>query len=118
MEEITVYTARAVRTMEPSLPLASAVAVRGDRIVEVGSLETMRPWLDRHPHRIDERFRDHVILPGFIDPHLHPSRAAILLPMHFITALDWKLPWADVAAVRGNNAFLDRLKAVDDGLSV
>ena len=52
MEEITVYTARAVRTMEPSLPLASAVAVRGDRIVEVGSLETMRPWLDRHPHRL------------------------------------------------------------------
>ena len=117
MEEITVYTARAVRTMEPSLPLASAIAVRGDRIVEVGSLETMRPWLDRHPHRIDERFREHVIMPGFIDPHLHPSMAAILLPMHFITALDWKLPWADVAAVRGNNAFLDRLKAVDDGLS-
>ena len=56
-------------------------------------------------------------MPGFIDPHLHPSMAAILLPMHFITALDWKLPWADVAAVRGNNAFLDRLKAVDDGLS-
>jgi predicted amidohydrolase YtcJ len=91
MEEITVYTARAVRTMEPSLPLASAIAVRGGRIVEVGSLETMQPWLDRHPHRIDERFCNHVIMPGFIDPHLHPSMAAILLRKHFITTLDWKL---------------------------
>jgi len=45
MEEITVYTARVVRTMEPSLPLATAVAVRGDQIIEVGSLESMQPWL-------------------------------------------------------------------------
>jgi predicted amidohydrolase YtcJ len=116
MNEITVYIARAVRTMEPSLPFARAVAVRGDRIVEVGTLETMQPWLERHPHRIDDSFRDHVIMPGFIDPHLHPSMAAILLPMAFITALDWKLPWADVAAVRGNNAFVDRLSEIERSL--
>ncbi len=113
MSEITVYPARAVRTMEPSQPLASAVAVRGDRIVEVGSLETMQPWLDNHPHRIDDRFRDHVIMPGFIDPHLHPSMAAMLLPMHFTTAMEWRLPWDTVPPVRGNNAFLVRLKEID-----
>ena len=46
MSEITVYTARKIRTMEPSLPEATAVAVRDGRIVEVGSLETLKPWLD------------------------------------------------------------------------
>jgi hypothetical protein len=99
--------------MEPALPLATAVAVRGDQIIEVGSLETMQPWLEAHPHRIDDRFKDHVIMPGFIDPHLHPSMAALLLPMHFTTALEWHLPWQDVPATRGNNEFLDRLKEID-----
>ncbi len=61
-EQITVYPARAVRTMEPALPLAEAVAIRGSQIVEVGSLETMQPWLAAHPYRIDERFRDQVII--------------------------------------------------------
>ncbi|MDP6688324.1 MAG: amidohydrolase family protein, partial [Alphaproteobacteria bacterium] len=116
MEETTVYTARAVRTMEPSLPLATAVAVRGDQIIEVGSLESMQPWLQAHPHRIDARFAEHVIMPGFIDPHLHPSMAALLLPMHFTTALEWKLPWQDVPSTRGHNEFLDRLKEIDQNM--
>ena len=116
MEKITVYTARAVRTMEPSLPLANAVAVRGDRIIEVGSLESMQPWLQAHPHTIDDRFAEHVIMPGFIDPHLHPSMAALLLPMHFTTALEWKLPWQDVPSTRGHNEFLDRLKEIDQNM--
>lgn len=113
MEKITVYTARGVRTMEPALPLASAVAVREGRIIEVGDLETMQPWLQAHPHNIDERFRDHIIMPGFIDPHLHPSMAALLLPMHFTTAMEWRLPWQDVPSTRGHNEFLDRLKEID-----
>ena len=117
MQQITVYTAKAIRTMNPSLPLATAVAVSGDRIIEAGSLESLRPWLDAHPHTIDGRFADKVIMPGFIDPHLHPSMAALLLPMHFITAMDWKLPWQDVAAVRGQNAFIDRLTQIENGMS-
>ena len=117
MQQITVYTAKAIHTMNPSLPLATAVAVCDDTIIEVGSMESLRPWLDAHPHAIDARFADKVIMPGFIDPHLHPSMAALLLPMHFITAMDWKLPWQDVAAVRGQNAFIDRLTTIENAMS-
>ena len=113
MEEITVYPARRVRTMEPAFPMAEAVAVRGGRIVEVGSVESMAPWLEAHPHHFDNRFRDHIIMPGFIDPHLHPSMAAVLLPMHFITAMPWRLPWQSVPATRGHNAYLDRLTQIE-----
>ncbi|MDG2112376.1 MAG: amidohydrolase family protein, partial [Actinomycetota bacterium] len=116
MSDITVYTARKVRTMEASMPTAEAVAVRGDRIVEVGTVESMRPWLDAHDHEIDDTFRDHVIMPGLIDPHLHPSLAAILLPMHFTTAVEWDLPWSDIGAVGGRVEFLDRLIELDGQL--
>ncbi len=115
MQPLTVYTAKAIRTMVPSLPLATAVAVSGDRIVEVGSLESLRPWLDAHPHDIDDRFADKIVMPDFVDPHLHPSTAA-LLPMHFITAMDWQLPWQDVAEVRGQNAFIDRLTEIESAM--
>ncbi len=106
---ITVFPARRVRTMEPSRPLAEAVAVRHGRILEVGTLESMRPWLDRFDHRIDDRFAERVLLPGFIDPHLHPSMAAVLLPMHFTTALPWDLPWERIEAIRSQAEFLDRV---------
>ena len=117
MSEITVFTAAKIHTMNLPMPNATAVAVRDGMIIEVGTLETLRPWLDAHPHRIDDRFLDNILLPGFIDPHLHPSMAAILLPMHFITAMEWRLPDRVVPPVRGHNAYFDRLKEIENSLS-
>lgn len=97
---ITVYTARKIITMNPSWPEGSAIAVRDGRIIEVGSLATLAPWLEAHEHEVCEDFADSIIMPGFIDPHLHPLMAAVLLPMQFITALEWKFPWETVAATR------------------
>ena len=98
MSEITVFTAKAIHTMEPSHPHGTAIAVRANgegngQILEVGTRESLKPWLDRHPHKIDTQFENKVLMPGFIDPHLHPSMAAVILPMQFITALAWDLPW-------------------------
>jgi predicted amidohydrolase YtcJ len=52
----------------------------GGQILEVGTLDSLKPWLDRHPHKIEDRFADKVLLPDFIDPHLHPSMAAVICP--------------------------------------
>jgi predicted amidohydrolase YtcJ len=113
VSEIVVFTAAMIRTMNDSTPTATAVATRDGQIIEVGSLESMQPWLDAHPHRIDEQFADKVLMPGLIDPHLHPSMAAILLPMHFITAVKWELPWQTVHPVHGHDAFMARLREID-----
>ena len=115
MSEITVFTARAIHTMEPSLPQATAIAVRDGQILEVGTLDSLKPWLDRHAHTIDDSFADKVIMPGFIDPHLHPSMAAVILPMQFITALEWDLPWEKVPATKTHDAYLERLAALTKG---
>ncbi|MEC7873061.1 MAG: amidohydrolase family protein [Actinomycetota bacterium] len=109
MSDLVVYTARRVRTMEPSLPIAEAVAVRDGHIVSVGTLESLKPWLERAPHTIDDTFANHVLMPGFIDPHLHPSMAARLLTMDFATAVEWDLPWAEIGAVSTRSDFLDVL---------
>ncbi|MDF1775598.1 MAG: amidohydrolase [Rhizobiaceae bacterium] len=113
MAEITVFTAKKIHTMNPSLPHASAVAVRDGRIIEVGSLETLKPWLDQHAHHIDNRFADHVIMPGFIDPHLHPTLGAILLTCPFITAIEWRLPDRICPAVTSHEAYVARLAEIE-----
>lgn len=114
MSEITVFVARKIRTMEPSLPEATAVAVRDGMILEVGTLDTLRPWLEAYRHTIDRTFEKHVLMPGFIDPHLHPSMAAYLLQCEFITAMEWQLPDRTIAPVRTRAAFLARLKELHE----
>ena len=110
---ITVYLARRIHTMDPSLPEASAVAVQGDRIVEVGSLESLRPWLDVHDHVVDDRFVDAVLLPGLIDPHVHPPLMAILLATEWITPESWSLPGGVVEATVGQEAYQARLTGLE-----
>ncbi len=112
----TLYPAKSVITMNASLPRGDALLVRDDTIVEVGDRSHMAPWLDAHPHTVDERFADKFITPGFIDPHLHPTMAAVLLPMHFITAMRWKLPWGTVEPTTTDTGFDDRMRALDEGL--
>ena len=53
---ITVFIAKKIVTMDPTRPTATAVAIRGQEILSVGSLADLQPWLKAHPHRIDTQF--------------------------------------------------------------
>ena len=115
--ELTVFTARKIITMNRSWPHATAIATKNGRIVEVGTLETLKPWLEAHPYHINDQFADKVVVPGFIDPHLHPSMAAVLLPMRFITATRWELPWETVQPVTTPEDFSRRLHELHSELT-
>jgi predicted amidohydrolase YtcJ len=69
---VTVFTAKKIVTMDPGWPEATAVAVQNGRILSVGTLEDLQPWLQRFPYTIDRRFEQNVIYPGFVEPHSHP----------------------------------------------
>jgi predicted amidohydrolase YtcJ len=68
VNETVIYPARRIITMNPGLPFAEAVAVRGDRILGIGDLAELQTW---GPHTVDETFVDHVITPGFVEAHSH-----------------------------------------------
>lgn len=72
--ELTIYPARLVRTMDPARPTAEAVAVRGDRIRAIGSTEELKAY---GPARIDDRYAEHVIFPGFVEAHTHIGSGAM-----------------------------------------
>lgn len=68
MNATVVYPARLVRTMDPSRPVAEAIAVREERIRAVGSVAELMGY----PGAVlDDRYTDHVLLPGFVEAHSH-----------------------------------------------
>jgi predicted amidohydrolase YtcJ len=94
IEQLTVYRARRIRTMTDAMPTAEAVAVANGRIVSVGTLESLGPWLRRFPHSIDDRFAGDVLFPGLIDPHVHPSLPAVTTQFPFLAPDNWTPPAA------------------------
>ena len=108
-----IFVARNIVTMDPQRPVARAVAVRDGRIAAVGSLAEVRAALDPDSYEIDQRFSDKVLMPGLIDNHLHPSMAALLLPMRFATPFDWSLPDREVRGIREPAAWRARLRELE-----
>lgn len=117
MSEVRVLVARRFHTMEPGVPTAEAVAVRGDRILSVGSLETVLASLGQVPYEIDETLRDHVVLPGLIDQHLHPLLGAAALSMEVISSEEWVLPERTCPAAHSPQEYLARVAAAERALT-
>ena len=67
--EVVILNAR-VRTMDPARPDASAVAIARGRILAVGSRAAMLRLAGPRTRRVDAHGQ--VVLPGFVDVHMHP----------------------------------------------
>ncbi|MDZ7613381.1 MAG: hypothetical protein U5K51_06440 [Flavobacteriaceae bacterium] len=52
-------------------------------------------------------------MPGFIDPHVHPSIAASILPMEILSAMEWNTPLGKSVVVKDHDSFMNRLKELD-----
>ena len=119
--ETVVYTAKIIRTMEPALPEATAVAVEDGKVLAVGSLDSLSPLIAARGARIDRQFEDKVMTPGFIDSHVHPTLPAVLTQFPFLAPDDWYLPTGDFPGAttpEGYRSALQNLVAQHDDASV
>ena len=98
--------------MDPGRPEASAVAVSQGRIVSVGSIETMQPWLRRYPHSIDDRYQDKVMMPGFIDPHTHLRLSGTYMGLEYVGPIDSAAPGGIRKGLPSRDAVLNQLRAL------
>lgn len=109
---LDVYTAKSIITMNPSLPRAEAIAIENGHIVQVGTLNELQRLMANREHKLHTQFANDIMTPGLIDPHLHPAMAAVILPMEFITALEWQFPWATIPATTTPEAYDERLQTL------
>jgi len=90
---ITVFVAKKIITMDPGWPTATAVAVRDGKILSVGSLKDLKPWLESAPHKIDRRFAEKILTPGMIEPHGHPVLGGTSLTRPLLSYLPIPSPY-------------------------
>jgi predicted amidohydrolase YtcJ len=70
-----VLTGGHVHTVDAARPRAEAVAVRGERIVAVGTAAEVGQWIGPRTRVVDLNGR--LLLPGFQDVHIHPIFAGV-----------------------------------------
>ena len=114
---VTIFTAKKVVTMERANPEATAVAVMGTRIVAVGSLAEVKAALGDRKFAVDDTFAAKVMLPGFIDQHLHPILGALTLSTEVIAPEDWVMPERTFKAAATPEEYLAKLKAAEAAMS-
>jgi predicted amidohydrolase YtcJ len=90
---ITVFVAKKIITMDPAWPTATAVAVKDGKILSVGSLEDLKPWLTKFPYKIDKTFEQKIMMPGFIEPHAHPLIGGTAMSRPLLTYLSVPNPY-------------------------
>jgi len=110
--KVTVFPARKIVTMCETQPTARAVAVADGRVVAVGTMKTLEPWTKRDGASVDDRFKDKVLMPGFIDPHVHPSLPAVCTQFPFLAPDDWSLPTGNFPGARTPEDYIARLKTI------
>jgi predicted amidohydrolase YtcJ len=99
-QKITIYTAKTIVTLDPGTPSAQAVAVMNGKILGVGTLDEVRGWITNEELEIDRRFQDAVIIPGFIEAHMHPQFTGVLWQGVYVGRFDRTAP--DGTPIKGS----------------
>lgn len=112
----TVFVAAKVVTMDDKCPTATAVAVRDGQIIAVGSHDAVKKALEGQAYVVDETFKSKVIMPGFIDQHLHPLLGALTLAVEVIANEAWALPGRLIPACTSQQDYRARLAKAEAAL--
>jgi predicted amidohydrolase YtcJ len=115
--DVVIYPAKNVITMEKKQAQATAVAVQGKRILAVGSLDELKAKMGPRAYRIDESFKDKIVMPGFIDQHLHPILGALTLATEVIAPEEWAMPGNTIKAASTPAEYQTRLVAAEKALN-
>ncbi|MDR3507633.1 MAG: amidohydrolase, partial [Caulobacteraceae bacterium] len=108
MDETIIFQARGIVTLDLRRPKATHVAVRGGRILGAGALDELTGWA---PYRLDRRFADHVLTPGFVEGHGHMMTGG-LWGYVYVGHMDRTDPKGQFwPALRGNQGLVQRLCA-------
>lgn len=111
----TLYIGGSVITMDDQQPRAEAVfANDAGKILFVGKEEKAKSL---YPNAKVIDLGDKVIMPGFIEQHLHPFLGALTLSMPVIAPEEWQLPERTWPAVTGHQEYIAALKAVEAELA-
>ncbi len=105
----TLYFGGPIVTMEGDTPeYVEAVVTRDGVIIYAGKKSGVASNFPGKMAIVD--LQGKTMLPGFIEPHVHPSIAALILSGDIIAPHDWNVPEGLKKGVEGHDAYIARLK--------
>ncbi len=113
-QSLLLITGGEIITMEPNLPTAEAVISHHDKIVFVGSLEQAK---QQYPTATLFDLQGDVMMPGFIEQHMHPFLGALTLQMAVIAPEPWELPDKTWPAAKDGDDYMLKLIAAEKNLT-
>jgi len=108
--DVTLYQTTAI-TSDPSMTMATGVAVRDGMITATGDFKTLQREL--RGAAIDRSFADQVMLPGLIDPHVHMTLGAMMYGAEMVPP--WDVPMSDgvISGLKSRDALLARIAEIE-----
>jgi len=104
----TLYFGGDIITMEGDKPdYAEAVVQQGGKIVFVGTKNEAKK---KYANATLFNLEGQTMFPGFIEPHLHPMIAAVILSGDIVAPYDWKVPEGVKKGVQNHEDYLKRIK--------
>jgi predicted amidohydrolase YtcJ len=101
-------------TLDAANANSDAVMIRGSKIFAVGQKEFL---IKKFPDaQLDYSFADDVIIPGFIEHHIHPLLAAITMSSEIVAIDDWSLPNKKTNGVRDRAGYMKRLQVLEKNI--
>ena len=110
-QAIKIYVANQIVTLNTKNDEVEAVAVQNSKIIDVGSAEILSTSYPDADVVLD--YQDHVIVPGFIEHHIHPFLAAVTMNSEIIAIDDWVLQEKISTGVKNRKDYLNRLSEVE-----
>lgn len=108
--EGVIYLAKEIVTLDAAQPIAQAVAVSNGKVVQTGTTADLLNDEQLSQYAVDDQFEDKVIVPGFIEQHLHPLLASMTMNTDAIISIeDWETPHGFSPRALGQDEFRKRL---------
>ncbi len=98
-------------TLDDNYVDSNAVLIEGSRIISVGLFKDLK---NNFPNaQIENTFSDNIIVPGFIEHHIHPLLAGITMNSQILAIDDWNVAGKKSKGVRNREAYLKRLSELE-----
>lgn len=113
--KVIVFIAKNILTMSNVIKTAEAVAVENGKIIAIGSLNQVKKMLEAKgcKYELNDKFKENVILPGFIEAHMHCQYAGVNYNHVYVGYFDCHSPNGEVIkGCKTIDEIIDRLKKV------
>ena len=114
-EDLTIFKAKEIVTLDQTISSADSVLINNDRVIAIGYINDL---IDKYPEaNIDDQFKNNVMVPGFIEHHIHPFLSAITMNAKIIAIEGWDLPNNQSQAYRDRDSYLKRLSDIEKSMN-